>query len=174
MLSRTEACLIHWLCHKESAILMKFRIVLTYSRSQMEQLRLQPKAQVYLQVLVSFYVRAWLHYLMSSTAKSSPHIQTVVVKTFFIPWDKGQIHVQPRQKVRVDTRNLSCAKSGKNVAFVDVLTESGRKGKVPVSVLDIGSLPATRSRPPDDRPHDHAKSSQQSQSDRTSTSSSNG
>ena len=112
--------------------------------------------------------------IMSFTVKSSPHIQTVVVKTFFIPWDKGKIHVQPRQKVRVDTRNLSCAKSGKNVAFVDVLTESRRKGKVPVSVLDIGSLPATSSQLPDDRPHDHAKYSQQSQSDRTSTSSSNG
>lgn len=170
---RTRACLVHWLCHKESAALRSFRLVLIYWQSQVGQLHLQLQAQVYLhvQVLVRyFHVTMYYTQCLFITAKTSPHIQTVVVKTFFVPWDKGQIHVQPQQKVKVDTRNLARTKSGKNVPFVKVLTESGRKGKVPVSVLDIESLPAacTSSQLTDNQ------SLQQSHRDRTSISSSNG
>ena len=84
-------------------------------------------------------------------ANASPQVQTVVVKTFFAPWTKGQIHVRPRQKVKVNTRNLVRAQFDK-MPFVDVLTESGREGKVPVSVLDVGSLPVMCSRMPVDQP----------------------
>ena len=105
-------------------------------------------------------------------------MQTVVVKTFFTPWAKWQICVRRRQKVKVDTRNLARVKSDK-MPFVDVLTESGREGKVPVSVLDVGSLPVMCSRLPVDQPnatqsHTSALQSQSEFSERESISSSNG
>ena len=66
--------------------------------------------------------------------------------------------------------------------MANMLTESGREGKVPVSVLDIGSLPVMCSRLPVDQPsprnaiqsHTSAQQSQSEFSERESISSSNG